>query len=412
MIQRVLLSLVLLSGTTAFASDGECEGSLPTASAMIERLRNRAPDLLRQGAMVREALAKVLQVQDRTNPIASVQGLRSTPEDPSGDSVQASLIFPTDVWGVRSSRKQKAEIDATASKLNQSITDDQVSIAGYLAIVQVQLLEKSILNDVAQIRILKTTIQSYTKRPSLTPEQEAILGTLEIALADQEMKVEIDHQDQEGLVHDLSIMMGCSWSLKEALSIVFMHDWPNLEVADDRLNLSPHFARYAVMRDQADLEIQLSNRELKPAISIGPALEWTRIRNESGFRVGVAMQMPLPIFESYSGHRAAAQATASRLRDDAEAGLRETKGELEHSLEIYRSAALRLRLSKSQELKPSRSLKILRSFERGLVSGGMLLESLRSERERLASNLTLELRARSARCKVLAFQKRVEECYK
>lgn len=387
----------------------KCDTSV---QSMLWCIGERSPNVLRSQAAAHEGDALIDVAREWRNPELNIQALQATTKsDVLGDSVQATGLYTLDLAGVRNARHRSASLEAQERRLKSQSEKQTTLVQGYLQLLRIHLLQQELELLGETETSLEKNLAEFKRRPRLSAEQQASKTIFTLALQGQRRQRTIQEQDYHALIHDLEIQINEKFEpTAKNLPPAHRHFEPLSAVAS--ASDAPERQQIDVLREKAKALAEQVRAEKKPLLSVGPSLEWDRNAGQTGYRVGVAMQFPLPFFERFNGtHELTAR---SKLRAESEAAtrLRELEGELAHSTEIYQSAIEALKDAESAEKTRERIAQINHLFAQGLVSGASVVETMRQGLALLQSNDELVLRATAAMCKVRMLENKVEECWK
>lgn len=361
-------------------------------------------------AQRQEVAASVAQARERINPQLNLQGLKSSDHDPSGDSVQASLLFPLDLHGTRSLKSQYAAADLSEKEASGQVETQQALIGFYLSLHRIRQMK-------VQSEILHNTLDSmvklgevYKKRPKLSPSQSAEREILQLAKEETSSRLTLIEQELHGLEHDIEIALGESWDSTPKNLPPSPERWPEL-TAQNPADDSPIFARWKAFQNKVGALAELTKAEKKSMIWLGPSAEWSKIDSQSGFRVGLSLQMPLPVLESHRATSDLADQMKNTAVIQAQTQLHEAKGEWLHNTEIYQGSTKALLALEPLSQNQKRVLNLHNLFRQGMISGATYVEGLRQSVSLQQNHDELESKALMSWCQLQFFQNHYEGCF-
>lgn len=391
-------ALLLLYPHFSFANDA-CQKEVET---LIGKLGKSSISILQSESKVRESDAGIRAKKEWSNPSFSIQGLRASGKDPSGDSLQTSVLFPISLGSVRAKSGVKAELEARDQTVQLEIEKRKIQSWLFMTFHRIRQLQGQ-QNGLKKVHeSLTQTLNDFKRRTRRSPEQETVFQTLQLALSDVISKEVLNHQENHALVHDVEIQIGEEWNVNSTCLPKAPASWPALHIDADKIESSLFAEKRRTQIQKAAADAELMKAEKRPVIQIGPAAEWTRVLGEPGFRAGVALQMPLP-FENHSGTRALAARTEERQVVEATSSWREMVGELAHSEEIYRQSTAAMAQLPDVTKSDENLKRVDANFRRGLVSGSLYVESLRQYVSYRQNHDELEIRALDSWCKIQTF---------
>lgn len=403
----LLIAFVSLVPLQGHAADQPCDHS---PASILECLKDRSPSILRAGAQREEARAVKAQAGERINPQMNMQAQKSMGSDPSGDSVQASLLFPWDWHGVRRIKGRLADAEFSEKEAAGTFEIQQILISAYLSLHRIRQMK-------AQAEILKGTLDSitqaletYKKRPQLSPIQAAEMEVLAVSKEETSSHLTLVEQELHAFEHDIEIALGQPWEPSEKNLPPGPTAWPEL-TAQNPNEENPVFAKWKFLESKLNAQSELIQAEKKPMLWLGPSAEWSQVGSQNGVRVGLALQMPLPILESHHATAALAERMRATAAIQAQTQKRESLGEWAHNTEIYNGAKQALLSLETSSQWRKRVLKLDQLFKKGLISGAVYIEGLRQTFSLKQNHDDLESKALGAWCQLQVLQNHYEGCF-
>lgn len=392
----------------AAAPSERCDRS---REALHACLKTRATWALRAQARETEARAEIGVAAQRTNPMLDLQGLKATPSDPNGDGVHASLIVPLDLHGLRRARTAFARAQAKAGTARRELETFEGLRTSYLALHRIRQLRALLEIQKSMEASLAQTTAIYRKRPRLSPEQEANRTIIDLAHAEAASRVALLSQELHGFEHDIEIQIQEAWRPDASNLPAAPSRWPALGARAPLVAESAPVRLIAHTRAMAEHEAEIARVEKRGSLALGPAFEWTKLRDEQGWRAGVLVQFPLALLESHATSRELASAKQARGQAEALADQREAEGELDHNREIYEGAVAALKTFNEREAIAPRLKRMSTFLAEGLVAPATLSEALRQIYGLMQARDELELKALAAWCRIQLVSRDPEMCF-
>ncbi|HRK07520.1 MAG TPA: TolC family protein [Pseudobdellovibrionaceae bacterium] len=288
----------------------------------------------------------------------------------------ASLLFNIRLGGKKNALIAEARSEAQKAVATRDLGKQQVRLQIMLALYRLSHLE-------SEIRIEEETIQTFGKivgqfegRPARSPEQETSLSVFRMAQADHKLRLTKLRADQEQIVRLMTAQTGFTREVIFGSLPKRREAWPDLPSAINS-EQAPQIRQAA-----SDLNIAKSlqaraDGEAWPDLQIGPAFRSTKDGADSNSYVGVALAIPIPVFNRNEGGRAyRAQKTAeaeltlqqSKLRIQAEQNSLENRY-VEQVRSLKNTLSIKSLVDKHEQLE--------RQFFKGLVSSALVIEAHR-----------------------------------
>ncbi len=323
----------------------------------------------------------------------------------------ASLMFPIQVAGQRSSRIDKAIAEREMGSANLLKTREDVFVETASRLIRLRQLgvEMHLLEEA--LTTFRKVQGQYRVRPRLTPEQQTSLSVFQVAQGDYELRRASLQAELEAVKRTLAVSLGLvTFDPQEALLPKKRSAWPAISssgVSSEFRGSAMKLAQTQLGIAQADMAI--AQADSWPAFAIGPSLE---NENEGGlnrFSYGISLSFTLPILNQNGGGRAFARKGLLLAETSLALRNRELSTERDILLQRYKTATEALHRA-PDSVEVERKHRALEShFERGVVPSSLVIEAHRQMVDLAKSQHEMELTATEALFRIRALEGRLFE---
>ncbi|MFZ3230227.1 MAG: TolC family protein [Pseudobdellovibrio sp.] len=307
------------------------------------------------------------------NPDLDVESVQKGSEK---SETSASIVFSLDLNGKRSARAAEARAEYKKAQTVNTVSVSQTKLDLILRLYRLSHIKTEIKIEQEAVETFNKIVGQFQKKPALSPEQEVSLSIFRMAMSDHELNLAALASEDEKLIQELVTSTGLSKELFNKNLPAKKSTWPQL-ASQNKEAQSPQ-----MLIAQSELESAKSFKEKTDAevwsdVKIGPVIKQVKDSSSSENYVGVALSVPLPLFNLNGAGKKYSQ---QKL----------VEAEMNYSLTSKKIPALRAQLAKKYEnivssLKKTISTKSLedkhnqmeRLFFKGLVSSPLVIEAHR-----------------------------------
>lgn len=364
--------------TERIAASG-CE-SVDTPTGVLKCAFEKHPQLRQASIEKMRSQAGLSKAGQFLNPELEADGAYGRSLGDSLIEVDAALMIPIELGSKRSARKAAAMGDLNLAQAR--FYETKVAIARETVVSLVELRQTNFELEVIDegLKTFSQIITRYSKRPSLSPEDEVALEVFKLAKADYELHRTDDVSQKEEILTNLKLATGLSAEKLESVLPVLrdLPDWPKFETPKtlDQLKSADLQVAEAELR-KARAERDLEKSESWPTVGIGPRYIYG---NEGGLvthQYGAALSLPLPLFSLNRGGRELGRRGEEQATHNLEAVKKSSSLDYERLLKKYSDhLALLKKLPSLTKVQTSHE-KIERQVRRGLISSALIIEAHR-----------------------------------
>ena len=342
----------------------------------------------------------VSKARNFRNPELGIESVRG---DDGSNNLEAELLVELELFGQRSARinRAKAEKDIAEKQLLISKQDVAVQVVTTLYRLRQIDTETHLVTEAAETFTRVT--KPYRGRLRLNPEQEVSLSVFELAAEENSLKIKSLEQERQKLLNQLNQLVGIE-TVAPALLPPLKTAWPEISNSVDAQSASLQLAASELKRAQA--EVSAARADSWPTINVGPKFERS---GDEETRVGVALSMPLPLFNVNSSGRAAARSQLTRAEIQAELMRKSFENEKALLLKTYSDSANTLKNSAQKAGLTKKHQSLHRLLNQGLVNASLVIELHRQMLDYQNTLHEQELRGVESYWRLLAIAGKLEE---
>lgn len=362
--KMIFLILTFLSAS-AYAGS-ECE-KLGAPNDVLKCIVSNHAAIQVGKAQVNEVSLGVDVASQRPNPEFEFEG---TDQVGTGFTSEVSLLHTFELGGKRSARMRVAERERDLSKADLLSRQEQLTVQTVSNLYRLRQIdhELSIVEEI--VSTFRKITKQYSRAGRLNPEDKMSKSVFSMALEENKLKRNSLVNEKQGILASIESGLGHKLTLGKNLLPKVKRDWPDISLGE--------LSGSQIMKAKTELELSnatynLEKSESWPNLSIGPKIE---IENsgETETRYGLALSMPLPLYQANGGGRAKSLAGVQRNQIK----LRYTKTRLERQKqylhEVYKRVSQGITKTLSNKQISLKHKDLHKMINRGVVSAPIVIE--------------------------------------
>lgn len=400
--KKLFFLILLISYSAAFAAESkvsDCKGAA-SATALV-RCAIKSSSTVSLDALSVESQSKLVsKARNFRNPELGVESVRG--EDGS-NNLEAQLLVDVELFGQRSARVNRAKAAHEIAEKQLLLTKQDVAVEVVSALYRLRQIDTEIHLVAEAAETFTQVTKPYRKRLRLSPEQEISLSVFELAAEENGLKIKSLEQERQKSLNQLNQLLGIE-SVAPALLPPLKTTWPDITSEVDAQSASVQLAASELKGAQAELSAERADSW--PTLSVGPKIE------KSGgdeTRVGVAVSMPIPLFNVNSAGRSAARAQVTRAEIQAALARKSFENQKTLLVKTYNDSAVALKNSAQRAGLTKKHQSLHRLLNQGLVNASLVIELHRQMLEYQSTIHELELKGVESYWRLLAISGKLEE---
>jgi outer membrane protein, heavy metal efflux system len=250
------------------------------------------------------------------------------------------------------------------------------------------------------VEIYAKIINQYSKRITLSPEQDVSLSVFTMALADQKLKLLKLQSEERKIYQNMQASTSLTFEIVSRNLPSRKEGWPVINEAFQIEN-APQVRQALAEFNLAKAQREKARSDAWPDLKIGPAFKAVQENGESSTLVGFGLSIPLPVLNQNNGLRS----YSSMKAVESEMILEQTKRKLNASrtelVARYNQIVLNLKNSLSLKIVTEKHKQLEIQFFKGLVPSSLVIEAHRQLQEFEESRNSSEMEALEALGQIL-----------
>lgn len=354
---------------------------------------------LEANALERQALEKNWQAEQNLTGIAKQWpnpelGVESVHHDADNSETTASLLFPLPI-GRRSAEISGAEASVAKATDQKTLTLANHHLETALRLYRLSHLRSEIAIAEESIATYEKIVEQFQRKPALSPEHQVSLSVFRMAASDSELRLVSLQSEEDSLYRTIEASSGISRETVEKNLPARRTSWPAPPPNGPAAASLP--VKIALSeRNYALSLLNGANAAAWSEIKVGPALKFTKQSGAQEKFFGVALSLPLPLFNWNGPAKAFAQDKLAETEISLALAERNAVSQRAALVNKYEKLKAALQKSLGPKTIQRNHEEIERLFFRGLVPSSLVIEAHRqlfeleqrrneSEREALES---------------------------
>lgn len=358
----------VLSSASAFAEAeiNPCS-TLDSSNNILKCALQNSSNIQLQKSSVAVGVKAIDAASQRPNPELELETIKNSDSD---FTTSVKLLHPFELGGKRSARINAAKNKKTILEIGVLKEQEEVAVETVLNLYRLRQIEtelgviKEILNSFDKVS------RQYQSAKYLNPEQEASLAIFKLAFEENKLKENFLINKKKSLVTDLEQATGTDIKVTNNILPKFKKDWPELLHSDlagsDIQALKSNVAN-------AQTEYELEKSQAWSNIAIGPKIERTTgVIDETMY--GVALSLPLPLYQTNQGNRARALEEVRRSELALDLNKQNLGRQKSLLYEVYEQSSSSIKTSFNQNSIEARHSNIHKLIQKGFISTSLVIE--------------------------------------
>lgn len=362
----VLLCLFAVTGKAKEKSNAWCN-TIKTSNDLLKCILAAHPDVEVLEAQVKEEKKGVEFARQRPNPDLDLEGVGNKTGGVSGEFV---VLHTFELGGKRDSRVKIARAQVVHSKSRLLKAQELVVTQTVLNIYRLRQIE----TELEAVRESLETFQRIRKRYSrigrLNPEQQVSVSIFKLAEEDSKLTVNTLVSEKEEILSTFQLILGEGFKLNKDILPSIKSKWPSISIdkiggADSLMALNS----LAI----AEAENDMAKSAAWPNLSVGPRVE-VDTGQMSETRVGLALSMPLPFYNTNGGGRAKARLGLLKSKLNEKWARKNLERRAKFLFADYRRSSSAVSKSLKESNISSKHDELHKLIRRGVISAPLIIE--------------------------------------
>lgn len=381
----VYLCLFAINGNAGEKDNAWCK-SIKNSNELLKCILKSHPDVEVQEAQVNEEKKGIDLARQRPNPDFDLEGVDNKT---GGISGELAVLHTFELGGKRDSRVKIARAKINRSKSQLLKAQELVATQTVLNIYRLRQIETELEAVRESLETFRRIRKRYSRIGRLSPEQQVSVSVFKLAEEDSKLTVNTLISEKEEILSNFRMIVGSDFKIDNDVLPSIKKDWPTILLdkvggADSLLALSS----LAI----AEAESDLAKSQAWPNVSIGPRVE-VDTGQASETRVGIALSMPLPFYNTNNGGRAKAGLGVQKSLLNEKWTRRNLERRAKFLLADYKRSSGTVSKSMKESNINSKHNELHKLIRRGVISAPLIIEMHREIFEYYENLHAQELRA-------------------
>lgn len=362
---RMPILLLICFSASAYAGT-ECE-KLETPNDVLKCIVENHSAIQVDKARVSEVALGIDVASQRPNPEFEFEG---TDQIGTGFTAEVALLHTFELGGKRSARMKHAERERDLSQADLMSSQEQLVLQTVMDLYRLRQIDHELEIVEEIVSTFQKITSQYSRAGKLSPEDNMSVSVFSMALEENKLKRNSLTSEKQGILARIEGGIGRKLTINESLLPKVKVDWPDLRPSE--------LAGSQILKVKTELELSnaaygLEKAQSWPNLSIGPKVE---IENSGTIetRYGIALSVPLPLYQANGGGRARSLAGVTR----SELNLKYTKSRLERQkqylYEVYQRVSQGISKALSNKQITLKHKDLHKMINRGVVSAPIVIE--------------------------------------
>jgi outer membrane protein, heavy metal efflux system len=331
------------------------------------------------------------------NPELDLESVRKGSDK---SETSATLFFHVRLGGKKDALVNEARSQKEKIKIERDFSVDRSRLELMLSAYRLSHLKSEIQVTKETVEIYAKIINQYSKRITLSPEQDVSLSVFTMALADQKLKLLKLQSEERKIYQNMQASTSLTFEIVSRNLPSRKEGWPVINEAFQIEN-APQVRQALAEFNLAKAQREKARSDAWPDLKIGPAFKAVQENGESSTLVGFGLSIPLPVLNQNNGLRS----YSSMKAVESEMILEQTKRKLNASrtelVARYNQIVLNLKNSLSLKIVTEKHKQLEIQFFKGLVPSSLVIEAHRQLQEFEESRNSSEMEALEALGQIL-----------
>ncbi|EPZ51171.1 outer membrane efflux protein [Bacteriovorax sp. BAL6_X] len=385
------------------------ECSLPKSTQdIINCALSFHPSVKRQEGKVSSAALLEDKAGQYPNPKISARYVQGDNNGEKTSELETNLTFTIQLGGKNSAKTGTAKAYHLQAQASAEAIKSQIKMNTILNLYRLRQVvdEKRVLAET--LMAFEKVIGQLKKLPRLAAEQEASLTLFEIAFEEAKVNESELFEEERKLEHFFHIATGHSFKEIYPYLPRAVKSWP--KVSDEGTGKdSPELKKLKSLSQLATVKLNDQKAQAWPDLQIGPSFSVDKDGSEEVKKLGVNLQIPIPLFQVNGGGKAHARSELLRSQRNIKLTRAEENHERYEQLQVYESSTRILSKTLKQDVIEKKHKRIERLYQRGVVSSSTFLDSLKQKDSYLKSRNHRELTAVKALWNIYMYDGKIFE---
>jgi outer membrane protein, heavy metal efflux system len=353
------------------------------------------PDVIRASAELSSAQNLERVARQLSNPEVDAQTTSFDDADQPSLKVEANLLQTFELGGKRSKRAEEARARRQLAEIRLRAAQDAAALATTRNLYRLRQLGDEVQTLDESGQTFGKVVKAFKSRSALSAEQSVSLNVFTLAQSEYALRKSALLQERAALQAYFDTLTGAPFEKVLTALPPERAEWPTPPAV-------PGPAKSAAYQETENtLRVSLAQNAhasagVWPDLRLGPRIETNSGHGQSSQGYGVALALPLPLYQRNDGERRLAKSQVEAARVALIQKDRELRADRQKWTAVYRQALTAYQAGPSLQDVHQKHHSLETLFERGLVSAPLVIEAHRQAAEYVKARHEQELSALEA----------------
>lgn len=366
-----LMALTLIAGVAQAAPSNSC-ASVNNYKELVQCLQDTSYTVKSSNSRLKASGDDLKTSQQWINPELEAE---KTVKDADTSETSAVLMFTVRLGGKRQALSNEYDGVYQREQHQNQMNIQAARLGHMMQLYRLNQLQREIAIEDETVKTYTKVIRQY-KRPKLSPENEVTSSLFNMAISDHKMKLASLKATEEKLFDQLAAVTGLTKAQIVKHLPTQKKDWPTYSVSSaqaETLDVKIAASELKI----AESQLEKAQGSAWPDLRIGPALKQVQANNQTETFTGVALAMPLPVFNLNGNQKSAEAHRLNAAKLDFENAQIQSKINRDGLVRQYNSLVENLKNTVSSSAVDNNHHKLEKQFFNGMISGVLVIEAHR-----------------------------------
>jgi len=374
-----MLARVFICGlsTFMFLTTAESAVKCPnpiSANDLLKCIQENHPEVISVDKINEVSAKLAAQGKAWKNPVISFESLGGSNLGSSVFDSELRLSQTIEFSGQRSARSKRGKALGEVFKADGLGKIEEITLLGVRSLFRLSQLKEEMLKVEESISRFKFIKNQYQSRPRLSPEQEATLGIIQMAISEFEFRLNQANTERNEILTELIAISKLTKLEIESNLPKLIKKWPELQ------NSSGDLKSALILKSKAEVdltksELDVAKSEAWPEFTID-LIAQNKIDGSLQYQMfGAGISLPLPLFQVNQGEKSLKAVEFSKAQNVHQANIKKQEALLENLANTYKTSVNNLNNTPSDDSIEKKHKSAEKLFSQGMISGPLIVET-------------------------------------
>lgn len=337
----------------------------------------RSPEVQISNADLNRAQAEVGASGQWKNPEFSAESVQGRSGGQDNSQTDLALGVPIELGGKISARRAVAQGGVLQAEARAYETRAKIKSEVMLKLHRLRQVyhEQEVIDEA--IGTFTKLVAQFAKRPTLSPEQKLSNTVFRMSKSEYEIRRSETVEELAALNSFFKVAVGMDVEQLRKVVPDSISSWPSFG-NEFKPGVSPKSKLADAELKTSEAGLSLAQSEAWPTLTVGPSMQIQKQGNQNSQMFGLNVSLPLPLFNTNGGARAAAASSVNLSQNRKSYALLEEEKHREQLVNVFNESKRVLQTSLSHKEIEGRHKDVERLFLKGIVPSALVIEAHRT----------------------------------